>query len=346
MRVFVSEYAVGGACAVKSTVESMRREGLAMLRAVTEDLAQSQICSVVTTLERGLSVASNVEVISVENPDQEAVVFHRLLQEVDAVLIIAPETDGVLAERCRMVRTAGVSSWNCTPEAIEICGDKLRLAEHLIQHRLSTIPTKLADLDHPPSQIDWPIVLKPQDGAGSHLTFLIRNIREWERAVREIKAAGTANHFVIQPFIQGRTLSVGVNIGFDGMTIEYTLVGEQRLSDDGRFRYLGGIIPAPDLSLNVTNAIEEMVRNTCRTIPGLAAYIGVDLLLTRDEQPLIVEINPRFTTSYIGYRKYVLTNLLKRWQMLTGPLEPIPRQGFEYGLHFDEDALPIEFEVP
>ena len=331
---------------MKSTAESMRREGLAMLRAVTEDLAQSRECSVVTTLEPGFSVASNVDVVFVENPDHEAVVFQRLLHEVDAVLIIAPETGGVLAERCRMVQAAGVASWNCTPEVIEICGDKMKLAEHLNQHGLSTIPTKLADLDHPPSETDLPIVLKPQDGAGSHLTFLVRNIREWEFAVREIKAAGIANHFLMQPFIQGRPLSVGVNIGFDGKQLEYTLVGEQRLSDDGRFRYLGGIIPAPDLSLNATNAIEELVRNTCRTIPGLVAYIGVDLLLTRDDQPLIVEINPRFTTSYIGYRNYILTNLLKRWQMLTGPLEPGPREGVEYGLLFDSDSLPIEFDVP
>jgi predicted ATP-grasp superfamily ATP-dependent carboligase len=35
------------------------------------------------------------------------------------------------------------------------------------------------------------------------------------------------------------------------------------------------------------------------TIPGLWGYVGVDLVLTR-EGPVILEINPRLTTSYCG----------------------------------------------
>jgi predicted ATP-grasp superfamily ATP-dependent carboligase len=34
-------------------------------------------------------------------------------------------------------------------------------------------------------------------------------------------------------------------------------------------------------------------------IPGLWGYVGVDLVLTRDG-PVVLEINPRLTTSYCG----------------------------------------------
>jgi hypothetical protein len=42
----------------------------------------------------------------------------------------------------------------------------------------------------------------------------------------------------------------------------------------------------------------------CRTIPGLRGFVGVDLLLDEETGTVtVVEINPRLTTSYLGYRQ-------------------------------------------
>jgi len=41
---------------------------------------------------------------------------------------------------------------------------------------------------------------------------------------------------------------------------------------------------------------------------GLRGYIGVDMVLTNDE-PVVIEVNPRLTTSYIGLRKVINFNL-------------------------------------
>ena len=138
MRVLVSEYLVGGASSGSAVSASMRREGLAMLQAVAEDIARLPDCSVVTTLETGLPFPPNIEVIRVDNPDDESVMFQRLLGDVDAVLVIAPETDGVLSERCQQVTSANVTSWNCSVAAIELCGDKLQLSKHLAAHGIPT----------------------------------------------------------------------------------------------------------------------------------------------------------------------------------------------------------------
>jgi predicted ATP-grasp superfamily ATP-dependent carboligase len=46
----------------------------------------------------------------------------------------------------------------------------------------------------------------------------------------------------------------------------------------------------------------------CRAIPGLAGYVGVDLILTPGG-PLVVELNPRLTTSYLGLRAATRRNL-------------------------------------
>jgi predicted ATP-grasp superfamily ATP-dependent carboligase len=52
-------------------------------------------------------------------------------------------------------------------------------------------------------------------------------------------------------------------------------------------------------------------------IPGLAGYVGIDLLLPDGGDPLIVEINPRLTTSYVGYRRIYSTPIPQRWLSTT-----------------------------
>ena len=323
MRVFVSEYLVGGATSGSAVSASMQREGLAMLQAVTEDIARMPGCSVVTTLESGFPLSPNVEVIRVNHRDAERALFQQLLGEVDAALVIAPETEGVLAERCRQVAAANVTSWNCAVSAIQLCEDKLRLANHLTAVGIPTLSTMLVDLDQPASSITLPVVLKPRDGAGSCLTFLVENCQQWEYADQSFRDAGASHKCLYQPFIPGRALSVGVNISLDGNRIECLPVGEQRLSTDGRFQYLGGIIPA-NISTNARIAVQELVLATCRSIEGLAGYIGLDLLLTEDESPVVVEINPRLTTSYIGYRQLYAEPIPIRWLTSADSMPPSP----------------------
>lgn len=312
MKVFVSEFLVGGASAGADVPASMRREGLAMLQSVTEDIARLTGWSPLTTIENGLSVSLAGEVIRVSDANHEAAVFRDLLGKVDAVLVIAPETDGQLAERCQLVRQSGTASWNCSPTAIELCGDKFQLAEHLRANGLPTIPTRLVDPQCADFDESDPQVLKPRDGAGSCLTFLIRDRTEWENAARSFHEAGLAHKCIAQPFVPGKALSVGVIISLDGRRIECLPVAEQRLSDDGRFRYLGGLIPAV-ISRQAQDSIEEIVHRMCCVIPGLAGYVGVDLLLVNDTKPVIVEVNPRLTTSYAGYRYLFATTLAERW---------------------------------
>ncbi len=301
-----------------------------MLQAVADDIARIPGYSIVTTLEAGTESRLEGEVIVVDDAEQEAAVFQRLLGEVEAVLVIAPETNGVLKERCRRVIEAGVASWNCSPAAIGLCGDKLRLAEHLLVNRLPTIPARIADFSTPANEMSWPVVLKPRDGAGSCFTFLIQNVLDWEAAIETIREAGVGNQFLVQPYATGRSLSIGMNISLDGKRIECLPVGEQRLSGDGRFQYLGGRIPA-NLPSSVSDAIQGVARATCRTIPGLAGYVGIDFVLTDQGDPLIVEINPRLTTSYVGYRQLYDEALPQRWLPSTGAITNSTARSIEFG---------------
>ena len=317
MRVFVSEYLVGGGCTGMNVPRSMRREGLAMLRAVTEDIGKLAGASVVTTLEAEFSLPANVQTIVIEDPQQEQEVFRQLLGEVDHVLIIAPETAGILAQRCRLVRTSDAVSWNCSPDAIELCGDKLRLSDYLLSRGLSTPVTRLVDFTKPPQLNSGPIVLKPRDGAGSHLTFLIKTMADFRAAAQAYEQSGMADQCIYQAYYAGQALSVGVNISLDGQRLACLPVAEQHLSDEGRFQYLGGRVPA-DLPESAASAIQQLVEQACRSIDGLAGYLGVDLVMSREGIPTIIEINPRLTTSYVGYRQLFREPLPRRW--LPSPL--------------------------
>lgn len=218
-------------------------------------------------------------------PDVEVVGYRP-----DLAFVIAPETDSILEEQVARFRL------NCPViapalEALALTRDKLALYHHW---RTNDVPTPHTALVN-----DWPTarrpaVVKPRDGAGSCDTVLVREA--------EIRSDGIA-----QDFVPGRAASVAFLIG-PRQTIPL-LPTFQHLSDDGHFHYLGGELPIP--ALLAKRAI-LLGRRAIECVPGLAGYIGVDLILGdspdgRDDRA--IEINPRLTTSFIGLRTLADFNL-------------------------------------
>jgi predicted ATP-grasp superfamily ATP-dependent carboligase len=60
-------------------------------------------------------------------------------------------------------------------------------------------------------------------------------------------------------------------------------------------------------------------------VPGLAGFVGVDLVLA-DGGPVVVEINPRLTTAYLGLRRACAANVAAlALEALDGRSPSIPR---------------------
>lgn len=201
----------------------------------------------------------------------------------DYAFVIAPETDGILEEQVARFRM-GCPAIAPSPEALALARDKLALFQ-LWRHNLVPTPHTALASDWPTAR--RPAVVKPRDGAGSCDTFLIRE--------GEIQRAAIA-----QDFVPGRAASVAFLVGAR-QTIPL-LPTFQNLSKDGRFHYLGGELPIP---APLAKRAIELGRRAIECVPGLAGYIGVDLILGdspdgRDD--FAIEINPRLTTSYIGLR--------------------------------------------
>ena len=57
-------------------------------------------------------------------------------------------------------------------------------------------------------------------------------------------------------------------------------------------------------------------------MPPTVGYVGVDLVLGREpdgSEDVVIEINPRLTTSYVGLRAAARTNLAEAmWQVAQG----------------------------
>ena len=235
----------------------------------------------------------------------ELATLAKLALEVDAVLVIAPETRGILLERTRLLEAIGVWSLGSSSSAVADTGDKLRLAGILGR---AGLPTPAALVLHPveplPTDADYPAILKPIDGAGSLETFRVESSEACDPRSRT-----SPQPTLFQRMHQGAPRSASFLVDPIGRTA--TLIGfaDQRFEVvDGQYHYRGGTIPAESPASLV--AFHEAIR----AVPGLGGWVGVDFLLDEEGGFTILEINPRPTTSFVGWgRLYPPGRLAEAW---------------------------------
>ena len=335
MQIFVSEFLTCGGCPDGFKDPSLAAEGRAMVEAFVCDLADVSGWRVVTTWDAGLKPPQfggrTVDCHVVRTPGEEQAAFREIAASCDRTLVIAPEFCGILGERHQLVREAGGCWVGCSAAAIALCADKLRLASHLTECGIRTIPTWPLPIDSggnilsaaaASGAFDYPLVIKPRDGAGSQETWLVANEAEFRRACREFSQSEFRGTAIVQPFVRGRAVSVAAVIA-GAEPSEILPLAEQHLRGDGRFHYRGGRVRVPP-DQPEQSVLAAAVGAACRVVPGLGGYVGFDMILPEEgsEPPVLVEINPRLTTSYLGYRQ-LIRGLARRIVAGTasGPLE-------------------------
>ena len=322
-RVFVSEYITSGAWADRPLAGSLANEGRAMLVALVEDLAADPRTQVVTSWDARLGQfpVEGIEPVVVRTKREAAATFDRLAASADRTLVIAPEIDGLLQQRCQQVADAGGTWVGCDTDTIALCSDKLATARHLQQAGLAVVDTRTADQPRPDSQ--W-VVWKPRDGAGS-----------LGISITSPDHPPPHPDYVVQPLLAGRPVSVAV-LCSEAHTISLP-VAEQHLSGNGRFTYQGGRVPCFPPDSPASRSISELAVRACRCIGNPRGWVGVDLLLEEGNRPVVLEINPRLTTSFLGYRQLAADFPLSRF--VTSPENVPPTSCLPTHWH-DE---PVEF---
>ncbi len=312
MRVAVLEGITAGLCGLTPD-PALRREGAAMWRGLIQDLLDvpGVAVSTLSAFPGEGSPANDPRCRVIPITDVAAIpdVWRGLVDSADRALIIAPETEGLFADWVAALPEAQRFA-NATPAAITIWSDKLRTAAALAERGIPTIPTQLEPWIEPPAFAAGPVVIKPRDGCGSWLVRRVAAVAQWEAVRQEYQVAGSPAA-LRQPWVRGTPASLAGWFGPAG--VDWLPIATQHLSTDGRHEYLGGEVPH-SLTSDQAPALETL-RRQLATLPGLRGYIGFDLLLTtvREAPVVVVEVNPRLTTSYVGYRAWWTTSPWPAW---------------------------------
>jgi predicted ATP-grasp superfamily ATP-dependent carboligase len=329
MHLFIYEYLSSGAAADASDRPSLQSEGWAMLSALVVDLARCPGVRISTLLDSRRTLPQNWSdrIVAYRlQSDAEEDRFCALASTADWSLVIAPEFDGILAERTRWVEQSGGRLLGSSLKAIHATADKLNLAR-LWSGR--GIPT-------PSLERTYPLVCKPRFGAGAQATFLVHDEEELSRALIQTGKEGWRGEMMVQRYTTGLAASVAFLSG--GGTRHSLPAVEQRLSSDGRFRYLGGRLPLPD---NLDRRARNLAERAVECVEGLHGWFGVDLVLgdaADGSGDVAIEINPRLTTSYLGLRRLARFNLA---EALLAVAAGTPTQFGEWGTNcitFDADG--------
>jgi predicted ATP-grasp superfamily ATP-dependent carboligase len=286
-----------------------------MRRAIAADFAcmKDAPARVVVTLDASLPEDPGPWVVARIAEGEHERRLRELAHSVDFTVLLAPETSGVLARLTHQLAQAGARMLGSSVEAVELTGDKARLAARLRALQIDTPPVQTIVLrDGLPTSAHYPAVFKPIDGAGSALTFYLAGPGSIPDAARHLPAA------ILQPFVPGHPSSASFLVACDGRAWPVGM-GAQRIAlRDGRFEYQGGMMPAL-----CRGAMPELQR-TVRAVPDLRGFVGVDFIWDEARRSAtILEINPRPTTSIVGLcRLLPAGHLARAWLEACWPSSP------------------------
>jgi predicted ATP-grasp superfamily ATP-dependent carboligase len=320
VRIFAFEYFSGGGLAGQPLPPAGANEGDLMLRALIEDLSELPGVDVLISRDPRLPPLPGIETI-VPLPGEDALaLFARGLHLADAAWPTAPETGGTLERLARATLARGVALLGCAPEAIRVAGGKRATAHALRAAGVPVVPTfNEADLL---AGAPGPWITKPDDGAGCEDTELHPDWRAARTRVLREPA-----RLVAQPWIEGVPLSLSVVC--DGDAARLVSCNRQEVGiRDGRVSLDGLLVNAV---ADRDGRLAALADRVAAAVPGLRGYVGIDLVAGSDG-PVVLEINPRLTTSYCGLRRALGINVAAMVvRRLRGGMDPERERRLERG---------------
>ena len=307
MRLFICEFITGGGLHDQELPDNLIREGSMMLEALLKDLLELGITDIITTRDARLDpLLLPVEIVAIEED-----IYHILescMNDADAVLIIAPESDDILFNLTAMAERADCYVLGSTSGSVKSASSKLQTANLLSKNNISCIETTLLkDNIIPETESGW--VIKPDDGVGAEDCYLCTDRKDLE----QLKKTVGIENFVIQKYLAGSPASLSM-VCYQGKA-QLLACNKQIFSFERGKGVLKGLVI--NGLLEQWTQFNTIAQNIAKADIGLLGYVGVDLILT-ESGPIVVEINPRLTTSYVGLRASLSLNpaelILSIWQ--------------------------------
>ncbi len=332
---------------------SLKREGCAMVLTLCGGLSPSgcevlvpwsydRACSDqerdLVSLRRNLLLDSNprVRLLSM-NPtsttDELLEAWSGIADQADWTIVIAPECDGIL-QNCVATLRQQVGDrllTSCGPFLNATCS-KLATAEKLSHAGLvhpATIPIDQAneswqrqhrqdDVQHGPR---W--IVKPDDGAGCEALKIVdtNELNRLRRSSRQLADPGRPSHEarvgtidIVQPYLCGDAMSICVTAKAGELT--WFPLCQQLLHpvNSSSHQSLSYIRSQPCMQ-EIPPALRDTVQRALGALgSGAMGWIGIDLLCCKKQsQWVVIEINPRFTTSVVGLAAHMQEHPVQRF---------------------------------
>ena len=316
MNLLIVEYISGGGYANQKLSGSILSEAYGMLRCIISDFKVLGH-SITTLLDSRLMAFyppnEADRVIAISSVRQFYKKIKDLSNTVEAVYFIGPESNNVLETLVKTTITSNVKSLNSEFDGIKFVSNKKIVYETARKIGLRVPETELIDVNESFENIKkiikdfgYPSVIKPLIGVSCGGLSIIKDQTELHDAIKKVSKESNNNHFIIQKLIRGNPASVSVfATGVKAVSVSLNKQFINLEDPNHESRYSGGMIPF-DHKLEEKSLMSA--KRLIEAFHGLKGYIGVDIVLTNDEV-VIMEVNPRLTTSYIGLRKIVNFNI-------------------------------------
>lgn len=310
MRLLLHEWCCsGGLAAATGPSSGLFREGRAMLGALLRDAVRAEGLAIAVLLDERLlrdaslapEIPAGVTTIPVA-PGAELETLLVAAARADRTLLVAPESDRLLAERVAAVRAAGGDAIAPDLRFVVAAADKQATVIHLAARGVpvpagTTLPPGTAV----PAGFRLPAVVKARGGCGGEGFVLLEDSRNLPPEAFERR---------LEAFAPGTPVGVSCVCGPGGATC--LPPARQRCSHQGS--YLGGDFALPAAESARAEALAVRAIRALEAATGPArGWVGVDMILgASDDGGLdrVLEINPRLTTSFVGHARRSPTSLV------------------------------------
>jgi len=247
------------------------------------------------------------------NPEALLHLTQKLLKssEIDAALLSSgledsPET---LSELNDMVPILGNS-----PDVIQKVRNKSEFFHELdrlgIPHPETAITENFEEAREKSKDLGFPVVVKPSKGFGGVGVREARNAQELKKAFRD--ASLFDKKVLIQESISGTPASASLISSTDEaiiLSLNEQLLGMREIGQREPFGYCGNVVP-----LSVTETVKDACRSIVEKVAlhfGLVGSNGIDLVISEEAVPYVIEVNPRFQGTLECVEKALRKNIVK-----------------------------------
>jgi predicted ATP-grasp superfamily ATP-dependent carboligase len=319
LSVLIFEYFTGGGFADSPSLPTVLSEAYAMVNALLRDFSRNTCYEPVLMLDKKLADVieplAAKKIVRVASGAELEIALRATLSQVDAALLVAPETNGILLKMTEVAEEEGtpvllgsssdaVRSVSSKEKAVEVA----RSAGLTVPNTITTSTDENETTIHGLARdIGYPVVIKPSEGAGCDRVFFAKDRQELSRGLKNFGGERSRTRLLLQEYIKGIDASVSILSSKSRHVIPLSFnrqMIEIRSPKDECSKYEGGYTP---FEHSMSSQTYNSARKVAEAIKGLRGYVGIDFVLT-SEKPVFMEVNARITTSYVGLSRVLIAD--------------------------------------